>query len=47
MIECLEQLYGESISLCNTIDKLVRENDLQDTQDFLNWQDKLNEISVK
>lgn len=47
MKECLEQLYEESINLCNTIDAIVREESLENSQKFLNWQDRLNKISIK
>ncbi len=47
MIQRIEELYKISINLCNTIDKLIRENELENTQDFLTWQDNINSISVR
>jgi hypothetical protein len=45
--ERIEELYLQSIKLCNTIDKLAREEHLENTQDFLTWQDNINQISVR
>ena len=37
-------LFRISINLCKLVDRLVRD---RNSQDFINWQDALNEISVK
>lgn len=37
-------LFRISINLCKLVDRLVRD---RNSQDFINWQDTLNEISVK
>lgn len=37
----------ESINSLEEIDRIVRENNWQNEQWFLDWQDKLNEISVR
>lgn len=47
MKEYLKQLYKESVNLCDTVDKLAREFSLENTQDFINWQDKINEVSFR
>jgi len=43
----LKKMYNQSINICNNIDKIVRISNKQNTQDFINWQDALNKISVK
>jgi hypothetical protein len=35
------------IKLANWYDFYCRRNNLQDEQFFINWQDKLNEISIR
>lgn len=40
-------LYKLSIWLCQLICKLAEKFNMVDTQDYINWEDKLNEISVK
>lgn len=47
MYNVINELYEQSINLCNTIHKLVVENNLSNTQECLDWLDKLNEISVR
>ena len=37
---------NNSINLCMQIYQFAVQNNLQNTQVFINWQDKLNEISV-
>jgi len=37
---------NNSINLCMQLYQFAVQNDLQNTQVFINWQDKLNEISV-
>lgn len=46
MREYLEQLYNQSLQLCKTIDDLTHLIHLEDSQEFLNWHDSLNELSV-
>ena len=36
-----------NIDLCENIYKLAEENDYLNNQELLNWQDKINEISVR
>lgn len=43
----MNELFQNSLELCNIIYKLAQEQHLQNTQEFINWQDKLNEISVR
>lgn len=40
----MKVLFRISINLCKLVDRLVKD---RNSQDFLNWQDTLNEISVK
>ena len=47
MCNVINDLYDQSINLCNIIHKLVVENNLSNTQEYLDWLDKLNEISVR
>ena len=42
----IKELLEEAITRVIETDKLIREKHLENTQEFLNWQDKLNEISV-
>jgi len=37
---------NNSINLCMQIYQFAVQNNLQNTQVFMNWQDKLNEISI-
>ena len=37
----------KSLELVRTTDKLVRDNKLENSQEFLDWQDELNALSVK
>jgi hypothetical protein len=40
------QLYETSVRLLKVIDKLSMEEDMLDEQDYLDWKDSLNELSV-
>lgn len=42
-----KELFKAHIDAAKAIDKLVREYDMENSQEYLNWQDELNEISVK
>ena len=41
----MKELYDISIKLCEEIYQMSKH--LQNTQDFINWQDKLNKISIR
>lgn len=43
----MKELFQNSIELCEIIYKLVNEKHLNNSQEFLDWQDKLNELSVR
>lgn len=43
----LNQVFIISIKLCSYIDKYVRKKHLENSQEFINWQDELNKISVQ
>jgi hypothetical protein len=47
IIEALKVACEESVEALKEVDEMVRENGLENEQWFLDWQDKLNEISVK
>ena len=47
IIEALKVACEESIDAIKEVDTMVRETGLENEQWFLDWQDKLNEISVK
>ncbi len=47
MINVLKIACQKSLEQSNMLDELVRENNLENEQWFLDWQDKLNEISVR
>lgn len=47
LIEALKVACKESVEALKEVDETVRENGLENEQWFLDWQDKLNEISVK
>jgi hypothetical protein len=42
-----KELFKAHIDEAEAIIRLVREHDMEDSQEFLDWQDKLNEISVR
>lgn len=46
MQEYLKQLYEQSIHLCQTIDNLTHLIHLENSQEYLNWHDELNDISI-
>ena len=41
------QLMDENIKHANSIYQLCKRNHMLNSQEFLNWQDELNEISVR
>lgn len=43
----LKQMMEMSISDAKSIYELAKANGCQDSQEFINWQDELNAISVK
>lgn len=45
--QMLNNLYEISIKLCDIIQKLSVQQELQNEQIYLDWQDNLNEISVR
>lgn len=40
-------LFKAHIDEAEAIMNLVREHDMEDSQEFIDWQDKLNEISIR
>lgn len=44
--EVLKEMYDAHIQLTEQIVKLVNEHELQNEQDYLDWQDRINELSV-
>lgn len=47
MEEHIKTMLEKSLELVRTTDKLVRDNKLENSQEFLDWQDELNALSVK
>lgn len=47
IIQSLKEHAEKSLDYILIVDKEVRAKGLQNEQWFINWQDKLNEISVK
>ena len=45
--ELWRELFQAHIDEAEAIFRLVREHDMEDSQEFLDWQDKLNEISTR
>ena len=45
--ELWKELFKAHIDAAKAIDRLAREYNMENSQDYLNWQDALNEISVK
>ena len=45
--ELWHNLFQAHIDEAEAIFKLAQEHDMEDSQEFLDWQDKLNEISVR
>lgn len=41
------ELFQAHLDEAEAIIRLVREHDMENSQEFLDWQDKLNEISVR
>ena len=44
--EVLKEMYDAHIQLTEQIVQLVNEHELQNEQDYLDWQDRINELSV-
>lgn len=44
--ELLEKM-SSSLQMIEQIDEEIRHLNLENEQEFLNWQDKLNELSIK
>ena len=42
-----KELFKAHLDEAEAIYRLVREHDMEDSQEFLDWQDKLNEISIR
>lgn len=47
MEEKIKVVLEKSLELVRTTDKLVRDNKLENSWEFLDWQDELNALSVK
>lgn len=47
MDEKIKVALEKSLELVRIADKLIRSHKLENSQEFLDWQDKLNAISVK
>ena len=47
MEEKIKVVLEKSLELVRNTDKLVRDNKLENSQEFLDWQDELNALSVK
>ena len=47
MEEKIKVVLEKSLELVRTTDKLVRDNKIENSQEFLDWQDELNALSVK
>ena len=47
MEEKIKVVLEKSLELVRITDKLVRDNKLENSQEFLDWQDELNALSVK
>ena len=47
MEEKIKVVLEKSLELVRTTDKLVRDSKLENSQEFLDWQDELNALSVK
>lgn len=45
--ELWKELFKAHLDMAETICRLSKEYDILDSQEFLDWQDKLNEISVR
>lgn len=42
-----KELFKAHLDEAEAIYRLVREYNMEDSQEFLDWQDKLNEISIR
>lgn len=47
MTELIREMLDESILTLEQIDEVMRAKGLENTQEFIDWQDNLNRISVK
>lgn len=47
MNEQLFKVLDLTKQLCSSLADLVEDNHLENSQEYLNWQDELNEISVR
>lgn len=45
--ELWHELFKANIDEAEAIFKLAQEHDMENSQEFLDWQDKLNEISTR
>ena len=43
----MQQLLNKNYAIVQMLDQMVREHGFENEQWFLDWQDRLNEISVK
>lgn len=47
MTALIREMLAESILTLEQIDEVMRAKGLENTQEFIDWQDNLNRISVK
>ena len=47
MEEHIKTMLDKSLDLIRSTDKLIRNLKLENSQEFLDWQDELNALSVK
>ena len=43
----INEMLSDSLKMIKNIDKLIRDSGLENTQEFIEWQDTINAISVK
>ena len=43
----INEMLSSSLEMIMSIDKLIRDSGLENTQEFIEWQDTINAISVK
>lgn len=43
----INEMLSSSLKMIESIDKLIRCSGLENTQEFIEWQDTINAISVK
>ena len=46
-LDNINLVYKETLDNLEKIDAFIRDNQLENTQEFLNFQDSINEISVR